>query len=83
MKFIAKVNPIWWPDLVEEAKKHIGDKDGDFVVLHSEELGEHFMMYNSMTKKGKIKKKCVLTNAFINKNANRGYIGMVEQLLQF
>jgi len=36
------------------------------VVLWSDEVQEHFMMYNSMSKKGKIKRKCVLTNAFSN-----------------
>jgi hypothetical protein len=36
------------------------------VVLYSEELEEHFMMYNSEGKKKKIKQKCVLTNAFVN-----------------
>jgi hypothetical protein len=64
-KFISKVNSKWWPELVEKATEYIGKKDGDFVVLWSEDLREHFMMYNSMNKRGKIKRKCVLTNSFL------------------
>jgi hypothetical protein len=67
-EFIAKCNPGWWKELVEKAATELGKKDGDFVVMWSDETQEHFMMYNSMSKKGKIKRKCVLTNAFTNVN---------------
>jgi len=33
------------------------------------------MMYNSESKKKKLKKKCVLTNAFIKVKAQHGYAG--------
>lgn len=56
--FMSKVNPQWFPDLVKEARHHIGNKCDDFVVLYSEPLEEHFMMYNSMSKKGQLKVKC-------------------------
>jgi len=75
-KFISKVNPQWWRDLVEEAKKNIGDKPDDFVVLYSSKCKEHFMMYNSTGKKGKLKQKCVLTNAFVNTPAPKNYPGV-------
>lgn len=65
-KFIAKVNPRWWPDLFANAESKIGSKEGDFVVLWSIELEQHFMVYNSAGKKNKLKRKCVLTNAFEN-----------------
>jgi hypothetical protein len=65
-RFLAKVNPSWWKILVDKAKEEIGDLDGEFVLLWSDELEQHFMMYNSESKKGKLKRKCVLTNAFIN-----------------
>lgn len=64
-KFIAKVNPMWWNDLYQIALRYLSDKAGEFVVLWSEELNEHFMVYNSIGKQSKLKRKCVLTNAFI------------------
>lgn len=82
-KFIAKVNPKWWPELVKEAEKHIGKKENDFVVLHSSKLGQHFMMYNSIGKKNSMKKKCVLTNVFVNVKAPRGYLGKFFLVLHF
>jgi hypothetical protein len=79
-KFIAKVNSAWWKDLADVAKSELGPDDGDYVILYSDELEQHFMMYNSRTKKGKIKKKCVLTNAFVNlppkKNALRMFVSI-------
>jgi hypothetical protein len=74
-KFIAKVNPAWFPELAAEAKKHLGQKDKDFVVLYSDDLGEHFMMCNSVSRKNNMKTKCVITNAFVNVNASKGYPG--------
>lgn len=55
-KFLAKVNPKWFPELTKIASESIGDKDGDFVVLWSDEKEEHFMMYNSAGKKEKSKR---------------------------
>jgi hypothetical protein len=64
--FIAKVNPHWWSDLKNMATEVIGKKDGEYTVLYSTKLEEFFMMYNSRSEgQKKIKKKCVLTNAFI------------------
>jgi len=65
-KFIAKANPSWWKALVNKAKLDLGDTADDYVVLWSTELEMHFMVYNSISRKGKIKNKCVLTNAFVN-----------------
>jgi hypothetical protein len=79
-KFIAKVNPAWFPELAAEAKKHLGKREDDFVVLYSEELEEHFMMCNSMTSKGAMKTKCVITNAFVNTKASKGYPGTIPLL---
>jgi hypothetical protein len=74
--FLAKANPGWWPELVKEASQHLNSKKkNDFVVLHSETFGEHFMMYNSVSGK-KMKKKCVLTNAFLNTDAPANYTGL-------
>jgi len=75
-RFVGKCNPEWWKDLVAQAKQEISDEDGDFVLLYSEEHELHFMMMNCGFKKKKkktkhkkrkvIKRKYVLTNAFIN-----------------
>jgi len=45
-KFIAKVNPQWWPELVKKAQALIGDKVHDYVVFYSEEKGLHWYMCN-------------------------------------
>lgn len=74
-KFIAKVNSQWWPELFKKADALLGNKIHDYVVLYSEELNEHFMLYNSDMRKGKSKKKCVLTNAFMNVKAPKDYSG--------
>jgi hypothetical protein len=70
-KFIAKVNPKWWKELVDKASLDLSDDRHEYVVLWSEELQEHFMMYNSVSKTGVVKKKCVLTNAFVNLDTDR------------
>jgi hypothetical protein len=44
-KFLAKVNPKWFPELVELASKHIGKKNQDFVVLYSGDLNMNTIFY--------------------------------------
>jgi len=66
-RFIAKANPTWWSQIVEAAEPHLGKEKGDYALLWSKKLECHFMIYNSMNPNGKMKRKCVLTNAFVNK----------------
>jgi hypothetical protein len=67
--YLFKVSKKRFPELFEEAKKHLNEKDrDDFVVLYSEETKEHFMYYLSY-QKSKIKQKGILTNAFYNVKA--------------
>lgn len=61
---------------MEKANETLGNKEDDFVVLFSTELGEHLMVYNSKGKKNKIKRKAVLTNSFIQIEAKKHYVGM-------
>jgi hypothetical protein len=79
-KFIAKVNSRWFPELTKIATESIGENDSDFVVLWSDVTEEHFMMYNSRGKKGKMKRKCVFTNAFVNVPAPKSYIGIIVHI---
>lgn len=81
-KFLAKVNPKWFPELAAKAKALLGKKDSEFVVLYSEELGEHFMGCNFITAKNKIKQKYVLTNAFVNAKAPKNYAGTSPSFLR-
>jgi hypothetical protein len=50
-------------------------KDTISLLILLDELREHFMMYKSESKKGNLKNKCVLTNAFLNQNAPAQYRG--------
>lgn len=59
------------------AKKELDEKDGSFVVLYSPTLVEYFMVYNSIGKKGKVKKKCVYTNCFDYVKAPKDYSGIL------
>ena len=68
---------MWFPELMERAKETLGKKEDDFVVLFSEELGEHLMVYNSKGKKNQLKIKAVLTNSFIQVNAKKNYVGII------
>lgn len=71
--YLFKVSKKRFPELFQEAKKHINEKDrDDFVVLYSEETHEHFMYYISY-QKSKIKEKGILTNAFNNVKAPTKY----------
>ena len=66
---------------MKNALQNLGDTVGEFVVLWSEDLEEHFMVYNSTGKKGKLKRKCVLSNAFVNKTeTNIGTIIKIRYL---
>lgn len=79
--YMFKVSPLRFKELFDKAEILMKEKKsisvGDFVLLHSEATGEHFMMYISekLDQKKGYKRKAVLTNAFQQVKAPPNYSG--------